>query len=416
MPLTCVLALFLVSAAGCSDSSNKGTAPGADQSTAAPEAGFIPIHPQEVLISANVAGRVVALQTAEIRPQVGGLIQKRVFKEGSDVKEGEVLYQLDPKSYQALVTSAEASLQKAQAAETSAKAKFDRYSNLSTSQVISKQDREDAESSYLQAQADVAVAQANLQTAQINLGYATITAPIGGQISTSSVNAGSLVTASQATALATIRQLDPVYVDLAESSGNLLKFRNQLQQGKLTPLVGVGTRAEIRLTFADGTAYDEVGKIDTAEQFVSETTSTFTIRTRFDNPRRMLLPGMYVRGTVKLAVDEKGFLLPQRAVSRNAKGEATARFIKPDSTAETRVLAVSTDIGTNWLVTDGVADGDRLIVDGLQNAQDGKPVTPVEVVLNPNGTVQPVNADAAAAKASGAATERAATGSQQGAQ
>ncbi|MEZ2132885.1 MULTISPECIES: efflux RND transporter periplasmic adaptor subunit [unclassified Sinorhizobium] len=379
----------------CNGSSEQGSAAtGAPQP---PEAGYLVVHPQPVVLSTNVAGRVVAFKLAEIRPQVGGIIQERVFTEGTEVKRGDVLYRLDSESYEAAVASAEATLKKNEAALPSAKSKLDRYRTLSTTSAVSQQDRDDAESSYLQAQAAIAVAQADLQTAKINLGYATITAPIDGRIGTSSVSTGSLVTASQSDPLATIRQLDPVYVDLTESSANLIKFRNQLRMGGFRPIVGgPETKAEVHLSFADGTPYDLVGEIKSADQFVAQTTSTFTIRSRFDNPERRLLPGMYVLGTISLARDNNGILLPQRSVSRNANGEATARFIKTDDTVETRVLEVAIDIGPNWLVTKGVSDGDRLIVDGLQNAQDGKPVKPVEVKLDANGvevTVARVSSD-----------------------
>lgn len=404
--------LAVLLAAGCSES---GTAPeaaggqNAAQSQRPPaQAGFITVRPQPVELSSTVAGRVTAYQTAEIRPQVNGLIKERVFREGSEVKQGDVLYRIDPQSYQAEVTAAQASLQKAQAAETTAKASADRYRQLSQTNVVSQQERENAQSTYLQAQADVAVAQANLQTAQINLGYTTITAPISGQISTSTVNAGSLVTANQTTALATIRQIDPVYVDMSESAGNLLRFREQLEKGAVRLLVGPGKETKVNLTFADGSAYPGTGTINAADRFVSETTGTFSVRSTFSNPQRELLPGMYVRASVNVAVAEKGFLLPQRAVSRNNKGEATARFIKPDDTVETRVITTSSDIGPNWLVSAGVADGDRLVVDGMQTVQDGQKVTPVAVEINEDGTAKTLAANEAGptpAQADGQATE-----------
>jgi len=382
-------AMMMVTAAlaACNGTSQQGStaAPAAAQP---PEAGYMVVHPQPVILSTNVAGRVVAFKLAEIRPQVGGIVQERVFTEGTEVKRGDILYRLDTQSYEAAVASAQATLTKNEAALPSAKSKFDRYKSLSTTSVVSQQDRDDAEASYLQAQAAIAVAQADLQTAKINLDHATITAPIDGRIGTSSVSTGSLVTAMQSDALAAIRQLDPVYVDLTESSANLIKFRNQLRKGGFSPIVGgPQSKAEVHLSFADGTPYDLVGHINSADQFVAQTTSTFTIRCRFDNPERRLLPGMYVLGTISLARDNNGVLLPQRTVSRNAKGEATARFIKADGTVETRVLEIAMGIGPNWLVTKGVSDGDRLIVEGLQSAEDGKPVKPVEVKLDANGLV-----------------------------
>lgn len=420
-----IIPVLLIAAlsAGCSESSTssgasgQGSAQSSGQGASAQggaaqgarppaQAGFITIRPQPVELSSTVAGRVTAYQTAEIRPQVNGLIRERVFREGSEVKQGDVLYRIDPQSYQAEVTAAQASLQKAQAAEATAKASADRYNRLSDTNVVSQQDRENAQSTFLQAQADVAVAQANLQTAQINLGYTTITAPISGQISTSTVNAGSLVTANQTNALATIRQIDPVYVDMSESAGNLLRFREQLQTGALRLLVGPGKEAKVNLTFADGSAYAGTGTINAADRYVSETTGTFSVRSTFDNPQRELLPGMYVRASVNVAVAENGFLVPQRAVSRNNKGEATARFIKADDTVETRVITTQSDIGSNWLVSAGVSDGDRLVIDGLQSVQDGQKVTPVEVQINEDGTAKVAANEAAPAPAAGQATEQ----------
>ncbi|MBO0906180.1 efflux RND transporter periplasmic adaptor subunit [Jiella sonneratiae] len=392
------LALALALVAGCSDSGGSGGAEkagaGAGGGQAAPaKVGVITAEPQEVVITAHVAGRVVAFQTAEVRPQVGGLISQKNFKDGSKVAKGDVLYKIDDRSYQAAVDSAVATLQKNQAAAESAKLQYERYQNLTSSNVVSKQDRDDALSTYRQAQADIAAAEAALETAKLNLAYTEVAAPISGRIGTDTVDAGTLVTASQSTALATIRQIDPVYVDFTESSGNLLAFRDQIRRGGVKPLVGAESPgpAEVHVRFADGSAYPEAGTIAAADQFVSETTSSFTVRTRFPNPDAVLLPGMYVRGTVRLAVDEHGFLVPQRAVSRNAKGEATALFVTADGTAETRVIEVSADIGNEWMVTKGVAAGDRLVVDGLQKVRDGAKVAAVPVTVDADGLVQPAD-------------------------
>ena len=354
-----------------------------------PEVGVVTLHPQEVSIISSVSGRVVALQTAEIRPQVDGIIQERVFQEGSEVKAGDVLYRIDPRSYQAKVNAADAALKKTQAAVPAAEAKAARYRNLGSTSVVSKQDTEDAQAAYLQAEADVAVSEADLETAQINLDYTTIKAPIAGQIGTSSVSSGSLVTAAQTDVLATIRQLDPVYVDLTESSGNLLKFRKELQGGAVRS-AGGDKAIQVKLTLADGTKYAETGTVEAADRFVSETTSSFTFRSRFANPDRTLLPGMYVRATVRLGIDDKGFLLPQRGVSRNAKGEAIARFVNAEGKAESRTITVLRDVGQNWLVTSGVAEGDRLIVEGLQKVQDGQTATVVEMAIDAAGNAKPV--------------------------
>ena len=416
------LALCLAATSACSDSSGTGGGEGSGaagqqggQQAGGPggqqapvQVGVVTIQPRPVTITATVAGRVVAFQTAQVRPQVGGLITERLFEEGADVEKGQVLYKLDDRSYQAQVASAEATLQKNQAALVSAQLQYERYQNLTDSNVISQSDRDAALSTFRQAQADVAVAEAALETARLNLDYTSIEAPISGRIGTDPADAGNLVTADQTEALATIRQIDPVYVDLTESSGNLMKFRDQIRQGGVRALVGPANpgKAVVRIQFADGSTYAETGTIDAADQFVSETTSSFTVRTRFPNPEDTLLPGMYVRGTIQLAIDESGFLLPQRGVSRNAKGEPTAMFVKDDGTLEERVLEVSTDIGNDWWVTKGVSAGDRLVVDGLQKVRAGAKVTPVAVTIDDQGLVQAVDAkDAPAAATGGKGTE-----------
>lgn len=358
-----------------------------------PEVGFVTLRPQPVTLHSDLAGRVVAFRTAEIRPQVGGIVVERVFEPGSAVKAGDILFRLDRKPFEAQLAAAEATLTKAQAALPSVQAKAERYANLSASTVISQQDKEDAQSLFLQTEADIAVAQAAVETARINLGYAEIRAPIDGVIGTTDIDAGTLLTAGQAEALATIRQLDPVYVDLTESSGNLIRNRAALETGAFRSAFGdTASPPKISLSLPDGTPYAATGTLEARERFVSETTSSFTIRARFANPQALLLPGQYVRATLEIGFDDQGFLVPQRAVSRNNKGEATASFLKADSSVESRVIQTSTDLGGNWVVTGGVADGDRLVVDGFQKMQPGKPVTPVEVALDENGVARPVDA------------------------
>lgn len=412
------LVLCLAAASACSDSgsgesgkSGAGAA-GAGGGQQASKVGIITVEPKPVTITANVAGRVVAFQTAQVRPQVGGLITERLFDEGAKVEKGDVLYKLDDRSYQAQVDSAEATLQKNEAALASAKLQYERYQNLTASNVVSQSDRDDALSTYRQAQADVAVANAELETARLNLDYTSIKAPIAGRVGTDPADPGNLVTADQTDALATIRQIDPVYVDFTESSGNLLKFRDQIKRGGVKALVGPDDagKAKVKIRFADGSTYPIAGTIDAADQFVSETTSSFTVRTRFSNPENALLPGMYVRGTITLAIADQGILLPQMAVSRNGDGQPTAMFVKTDGTVETRVLEVSTDIGTNWLVTKGAKAGDRLVVDGTMKVRDGAKVEVVPVRIDENGRIQPAN-DKGEAKPSAAGGQSADAGS-----
>lgn len=387
--------------ASCTDATN-AAAP--TQAATPPEVGFVTLRPQKVTISSEMAGRVVAFRTAEVRPQVDGIVRERVFEPGRQVKAGDVLFRIDPKPYQAQLASAEATLAKTKAALPSVQAKAERYANLSSSAVVSQQDREDAQSLFLQTKADIAVAEAAVETARINLGYTEIRAPIDGVIGTTNVDAGTLLTAGQTDVVATIRQLDPVYVDLTESSGNLMRHRAALQAGAFRSAFGnAASPPEIRLSFADGTAYGEKGAIEARERFVSETTSSFTVRSRFANPDTILMPGMYVRASLSVGINDNGFLVPQRAVSRNGRGQPTAYFVKDDDTVESRLLTVSTDVGSDWVVTAGVKDGDRIVVDGLQKLQAGKPVSPVEVTLDENGVAHPVGAGTPAAPAGGGA-------------
>lgn len=383
--LAAILAAAVAALSGCSDSSSAaGSVPGPAAGKA--EVGVVVLHPQSVTITAEPPGRTLATAIAEIRPQVDGLIEARVFVEGSEVKAGDLLYQIDPRSYQAAYDSAAATLQKVQAAVPSAEAKVNRYQKLVGANTITAQDLDDATSTLLQAKAEVAAAEAALETAKINLDFTRVTAPIDGLIGNSSVTKGALVTAKQTDALATIRQIDPINVDLTDSSTNLLHIRNRLASGSLTR---TGKAPSIRLKLEDGSLYDQTGTLHSSEATVSETTGTFTMRASIPNPDHRLLPGMYVRAIVDLGTDEKAFLVPQRAVSRNAKGAATAMFVTGEGKVETRILSTQQSIGSSWLVDGGIEDGDRLIVDGIQKIRDGQEVTTVEVTIDADGVAQP---------------------------
>lgn len=379
--------------AGCSDSKPSGPPGGATMGDV--EVGVITLHPQPVTITASSPGRTAASLVAEIRPQVDGLIQERLFTEGSQVKAGDLLYQIDPRTYQAAYDSAAASLQKAQGALPSAQAKVDRYRQLVGANTITAQNLDDANASLLQAKADVALAEAAVETAKINLDFTKITAPITGVIGTSTVTKGALITAKQTDAMATIRQIDPMYVDLTDSSTNLLKIRKQIDSGRIQS-DGPG---KISLTLEDGSVYGQKGKLLSFDANVSETTGTFSMRATIANPDGKLLPGMYVRAIADIGTDPAGFLVPQRAVNRNAKGAATAMFVNADGKVETRILNTKQSVGSNWLVDQGVADGDRLIVDGLQKVRDGATVKPIEVTLDEDGVVKTPAAAAAPAAA-----------------
>lgn len=339
----------------------------------------VSLHPQPVAITAELPGRVSASLIAEIRPQVNGIIKARLFREGSEVKAGDVLYEIDPAPYQAALDSAVAAQHKAEAAVANAQVRADRYRELLQRNAGSKQDADDAAATLGQAQADVAAAKANVEAAKINLAYTKVTAPIDGRIDKSALTQGALVTANQAAILTTIRKLDPINVDVTQSSTNLLKFRNDIASGRLK---FTGPNVAVKLKLDTGDAYAQSGKLEFAEANIDETTGTFTVRAEFPNPERLLLPGMFVRAVIQEGIAENNFLLPQRAVSRNTKGEATAKFVSAEGKVEERVLVTRRNIGNNWLVDSGVKDGERIIVEGGQLVRPGQTVTVNEVSVD----------------------------------
>jgi len=367
----------LLSLAGCDED---GAAPGGPpQATSRPEVGVVTLHPQSVAITAELPGRTAASLVAEVRPQVSGIVRARKFQEGGEVAAGDALYEIDPASYQAAYDSAVAALQKAEAAVPSAAAKAERYQELIKQKAVSKQDLDDAVASLAQAKASVAAAKADVDAARIDLDYTTIAAPIGGRIDKSTLTVGALVTASQETALTTIRTIDPINVDVTQSSTNLLNLRQAIADGRVRL---AGTNVSVRLKLENGTIYPHAGKLEFAESNVSETTGTYRMRAEFPNPDRLLLPGMYVRAIVEEGVAENSFLVPQRAVTRNTKGEPTAMFVAADGKVEERVLSVGRSVGNSWLAEGGVADGDRIIVEGTQFVRVGQQADPVEVVID----------------------------------
>jgi len=345
------------------------------------EVSVVTLHPQSVAITGELPGRTTASLTAEVRPQVNGIIKTRLFTEGGFVKAGDALYQLDPASYQASYDSAVAALQKAEAAVPNAQAKVERYEGLIKQNAVSKQDLDDANATLAQANADVAAEKAAVESARINLEYTKITAPISGWIDKSSLTPGALVTANQTTVLTTIRTLDPINVDVTESSTNLLNWRRAVDEGRIK-LTGPDVRVKLKLE--NGETYSHTGKLAFAESNVSMSTGTFTARAEFPNPDHLLLPGVYVRAIVEQGVAENSFLLPQRAVTREAKGAATALFVTQEGKVEQRVLSIDRSVGNNWLASSGVKDGDRMIVEGTLLAQPGQDVTAVEVTIDDN--------------------------------
>ena len=374
--------------AGCS---KKQEAPHAQQ---APQVVVFTVNPAALPMSAELPGRTNAYQVADVRPQVGGLIQKRLFVEGSDVKAGTALYQIDPATYQAAYNSAKAALSKAKANLLTAGPKAARYKELVAIEGVSRQEYDDAVAAFEQAKADVESATAALETANINLKYSTVTAPISGRTSRSTVTAGALVTAGQADALTTVQQLDPMYVDVTQSSTDLLRLKRQMADGSLKK-VGDG-QAKVDLILPDGTKYGVSGKLQFAGVSVDPTTGNVVLRALFPNPKGELLPGMYVRAQLETGVDEKAITVPQVGVTRNQKGQATALILNKENKVEQRVLTTSGTIGNDWLVTSGLAAGDRVIVEGLQKVKPGAPAVAV-----------PAKAEAAPAAAASAAASAA---------
>ncbi|PNU32307.1 efflux RND transporter periplasmic adaptor subunit [Serratia marcescens] len=358
--------------AGC-DGQNAGALAGAGGEQ---EVGVVTLRGQSVTLSSELTGRVNATMTSDVRPQVDGIIKQRLFTEGAEVKAGQVLYQIDPASYQASYDQAAAQLKNAQATVQSTRLKSQRYAALVKENGVSKQDADDAKAAYLQAVASVAQYQAALETARINLGYTQVRAPIAGRIGISSVTPGALVTAGQTDALATIRALDPIYVDLTQSSAQMLKLRRQqaaLQRGAVTP---------VAIKLEDGTSYAHAGKLELTEVAVDEATGSVTLRAVFPNPEHELLPGMYVHATVDNGVDPKAILAPQQGITRNAKGEATALVVDEQNKVAQRTVTAERVVGSNWLIGSGLNEGDRLIVEGTSKVTIGAAVKPVAVSLD----------------------------------
>ncbi|WP_243625883.1 efflux RND transporter periplasmic adaptor subunit [Phenylobacterium hankyongense] len=361
-----VAALGLLAACGAKPSGQKGGA------NAAVTVGYVVVQPTRIPMTNELSGRVGAYQSSDVRPQVSGLIEKRLFVEGSRVTRGQPLYEIDPSLYRAAVNQAQANVQSAQANLAAAQALADRYRPLAAIEAVSQQDYANAAAAAGQAKAAVAQTQAALDTARINLKFTTVPAPISGQIGRSLYTVGALVTTSQANPLATIQQLDPMFVDLQQSSGELLALRRSLASGGLSP-----GSAAVRLTLEDGSAYDQVGTVEFSEAVVDPSTGTVTLRARIANPRGVLLPGMFVRASFVQSVDAAAFLVPQPAVSRDPKGQATVYLVGPGDKAVQRTVTASRTQGAFWVVTQGLGPGDKVITQGLANVLPNKPLRPV---------------------------------------
>jgi membrane fusion protein (multidrug efflux system) len=345
------------------------------------------LQTQPVSLVTELPGRTVPFRIAEVRPQVNGVILKRLFTEGSPVKAGQQLYLIDPAPFEASLLSAQAALARAQATATSTRLLAQRYKPLAEARAVSQQDYDNAVASQDQAAADVASAKAALDTARINLAYTKVLAPISGRTGRSSVTEGALVAANQATALLVIQQLDPIYVDVTQASTVLLRLQRAFEAGKLKK--AGESQAEAKLLLEDGTPYAERGTLQFSEVTVDSGTGSVTLRAVFPNPKNTLLPGMFVREQLEEGVAERGLLVPQRAVAHNPRGEATVTVVDAENKPMNRVIKTERAIGDQWLVSDGVAAGDKIIVLGIQGVQPGVAVHPHAVTpqeLNPQAT------------------------------
>ncbi|WP_005034415.1 efflux RND transporter periplasmic adaptor subunit [Holophaga foetida] len=332
------------------------------------EVSFQVIAPERTVLTTELPGRTSAFLVAEIRPQVNGIIQKRLFQEGSDVKAGSTLYQIDPAPYQAALDQAQAALSIAEAALPTARSRAERSKKLVAIHAVGQQEADEAEAAHQQAIANVAAAKAAVDSARINLSHTPIKAPISGRTGMSSVTVGALVTAYQATALATVQQLDTIYVDVTQSSSDLLRLRKNLESGRIKS--GSGER-KAKLILEDGTTYPLEGKLQFRDVTVDPATGAITLRMVFPNPKRILLPGMFVRAVIEEGISDQAILAMQQGVTRDLKGNPIAMVLNASNQVEQRVLTVDRTIGNKWLVTSGLQPGDRLIVEGLQKIRPG---------------------------------------------
>ncbi|HEX4502835.1 MAG TPA: multidrug efflux RND transporter periplasmic adaptor subunit AcrA [Scandinavium sp.] len=370
-PLAVVLMLSgSLALTGCDD---KKAQQGAAQT---PEVGVVTLKSEPLQITTELPGRTSAFRIAEVRPQVGGIILKRNFTEGGEIQAGVSLYQIDPATYQAAYDSAKGDLAKAQAAAKIAQVTVSRYQKLVGTQYISKQDYDTALADAQQASASVLAAKAAVETARINLAYTKVTSPISGRIGKSSVTEGALVQTGQADALATVQQLDPIYVDVTQSSNDFLRLKQELASGSLKQVDG---KAKVDLVTQDGITYSQSGTLEFSDVTVDQTTGSITLRAVFPNPDHTLLPGMFVRAKLEEGINPTALLVPQQGVTRTPRGDASAMVVGEGDKVEVRQITAAQAIGDKWLVTKGLKDGDRVIITGLQKVRPGAQVKAQEV-------------------------------------
>jgi len=382
------IAAMLVLAA-CSGGEAQG-GPGEPGDKGPTTVGYVIVQQTSVPIEEDLPARVAAFQISEVRPQVSGVVQRRLFQEGSYVRQGQTLYQIDSSLYQAQAAQSAANLQGARATAEAARARANRYKPLAEMEAVSKQDYTDALAQARQAEAAIAQNRAALQTAEINLRWTRVPAPISGRIGLSSVTEGALVTANQTEPLATITRLDPIHVDIQQSASDLLALRRALSQGGVTP-----TTAQVRLQLPDGSDYGYTGTVEFSEVIVNPDTGAVTLRARFPNSQNILLPGMFVKARFAQSIDTSAFLVPQAAVSRDPKGNATLWVVGSGNRAVQRTVVTGQTRGAFWIVTQGLAPGEKVITQGTANLRDGAPIKPVpasapqRIQAPPPGAAQP---------------------------
>ncbi|ROR15090.1 efflux RND transporter periplasmic adaptor subunit [Erwinia sp. JUb26] len=374
-PLALLCALFALNLTGCDDSSVN--APPAKE---VPEVQVTTLATQSLPVTSELPGRILAYRIAEVRPQVSGIILRRLFTEGSDVVTGQSLYQIDPAPLRAEFNRAVAALAQARANAQLAQVTFARYRSLIGAQYVSRQDFDQAEATAAESRAAVETASAAQETARINLARTTVTSPLNGRIGRSSVTEGALVQEQQSDALATVQQLDPLYLDVTQSSQEFLRLQQELASGRLQRHSG---NVPVSVILSDGSQYPHPGTLAFSDVTVDQTTGAITLRAIVPNPDRQLLPGMFVRARIDMGSDLQGLTVPQRAVSRTPRGEATALVVGRDNRVEVRHLTVSTAFADRWRVTSGLTSGERVIVSGLQRAQPGMQVNPVDIAATP---------------------------------
>jgi membrane fusion protein, multidrug efflux system len=339
---------------------------------AIPEVSVVVVKPEKVALTVELPGRTSAFLVADVRPQVGGIIKKRLFTEGGDVKAGQVLYQIDPSTYQTAYDNAKAALSRAEANLTTTRLKAGRYKDLIAIKAISQQEYDDIVALLKQAESDVAGNKAAVENARINLAYTRVTAPISGRIGKSSVTVGALVTANQPSSLALIQQLDPMYVDVTQSSSDLLRLKDDIAKGKIK--TGGANQAKVRLILENGAQYSQTGVLKFSDVTVDQSTGSVTLRTVFPNKQQILLPGMFVQTIIEEGVNEQAILIPQQAVYRDLRGAAMVMVVDASDKVEQRNITVGQTFGDKWLVNEGLKPGERVVMEGRMKLMPGATV------------------------------------------